>query len=666
MRLTALTSTTSAAARHLARAKAPTVAAAATPSLARQISSQPKTASSLALRSPSQSASTHASFSSHPAQGTPSARSNSSISTSTSTSSVGTSRPSHTSSLLSQLQSRGLSTLGSQSAGFNQSSVIPTSALIDVTTLPNKVRVATEATPGHFSAVGVYVDTGSRLERAWVPGESGVSHLLDRMAFKSTTNRTSDQMTSEIEALGGNVMCSSSRETIMYQSSVFNKDVPAVLSILADTILNPLLSPQELDVQREAAAYEISEIWNKPEMILPELLHTVAYSGNTLGNPLLCPIESLEAMTADNLRNFMKTWYTPDRIVVAGAGMPHEQLVELSEKLFGHIQPSASSSSSSTNPRSSVTRSNSTSSASSSGSSSQSSLFSSPSSSSSSSSSASSSSGSADFSTAASRKAQQVSSLSASASSELAGAKAQYTGGELYLPRDDLEFTHVYVAFEGLSIHDDDIYALATLQILLGGGGSFSAGGPGKGMYSRLYTNVLNQHHAVDYCAAFHHCYADSGLFGIAASVHPSFNGSIVHVIARELELCTSGLYQGSVTAAELARAKNQLKSSLVMALESRLVEVEDLGRQIQAHGKKVSVEEMCERIDRVDLEVLHRVATRVLRPQKANVVLNHGLGSGQATVVAQGQLDGLGDVRDLLARRGLGVPASSSAGLSA
>ena len=461
-------------------------------------------------------------------------------------------------------------------------------------------------------------------------------------------------MTSEIEALGGNIMCSSSRETIMYQSSVFNKDVPAVLSILADTILNPILSPQELDMQREAAAYEISEIWNKPEMILPELLHTVAFSGNTLGNPLLCPMESLEVMTADNLRNFMQSWYTPERIVVAGAGMPHEQLVQLATKLFGGIQPSETLRSASPSPPSSPRSTTSTSSASSSTStSSSSSLFSLGSSHSSSPS----STGSADFSTTAATSAK----LSSSTAAELANAKAQYTGGEAYLPRDDLEFTHVYIAFEGLSIHDDDIYALATLQILLGGGGSFSAGGPGKGMYSRLYTNVLNQHHAVDYCAAFHHCYADSGLFGIAASVHPSFNGSIVHVIARELELCTSGLYQGSVTHAELSRAKNQLKSSLVMALESRLVEVEDLGRQIQAHGKKVTVEEMCAKIDAIDLPTLHRVATRVLRPHKATGTLNHGLGSGHATVVAQGQLHGLGDVRDLLARRGLGIPPSAS-----
>ncbi|CDS01197.1 hypothetical protein [Sporisorium scitamineum] len=467
-------------------------------------------------------------------------------------------------------------------------SPLPTPSLINVTTLPNRVRVATEATPGHFSAVGVYIDAGSRYERPWVAGESGASHLLDRLAFKSTTNRSSQQMTSEIEALGGNVMCSSSRETIMYQSSVFNKDVPAVLSILADTILNPLLSPEELDVQREAAAYEIQEIWSKPEMILPELLHTTAYQANTLGNPLLCPIESLEQMTADNLRNFMSTWYRPERIVVAGSGMPHEQLVKLSEKLFGGLKPT----------------------------------------------------------------------LDSSQLADLISTPSHYTGGELYIPQSDLEFTHVYVAFEGLSIHDDDIYALATLQILLGGGGSFSAGGPGKGMYSRLYTNVLNQHHSVDYCAAFHHCYSDSGLFGISASVHPSFNSSIVHVIARELELCTSSIYQGSVTQAELNRAKNQLKSSLVMALESRLVEVEDLGRQIQAHGNKVSVEEMCQKIDQVDLKTLNRVATRVLRPQKMSVSSNKSpRGSGQATVVAQGQLEGLGDVRDLLARRGLGVP---------
>jgi mitochondrial-processing peptidase subunit alpha len=52
---------------------------------------------------------------------------------------------------------------------------------VQITTLPNKIRVATEATPGHFSSVGLYVDAGSRYE---TPEISGTTHFLDRMAFK--------------------------------------------------------------------------------------------------------------------------------------------------------------------------------------------------------------------------------------------------------------------------------------------------------------------------------------------------------------------------------------------------------------------------------------------------------------------------------------------------
>lgn len=54
-------------------------------------------------------------------------------------------------------------------------------SLVQITTLPNKIRVATESTPGHFSSVGLYIDAGSRYES---PQSSGVSHFLDRMAFK--------------------------------------------------------------------------------------------------------------------------------------------------------------------------------------------------------------------------------------------------------------------------------------------------------------------------------------------------------------------------------------------------------------------------------------------------------------------------------------------------
>ena len=56
------------------------------------------------------------------------------------------------------------------------------------------------------------------------------------------------------------------------------------------------------------------------------------------------------------------------------------------------------------------------------------------------------------------------------------------------------ELAHVCIALESSSHQDDDFVAYCVLNTLMGGGGSFSAGGPGKGMYTRLYTNVLNRY----------------------------------------------------------------------------------------------------------------------------------------------------------------------------
>jgi processing peptidase subunit alpha len=114
-----------------------------------------------------------------------------------------------------------------------------------VTKLPNGVRVATEESQGHFASLGVYVDAGSRYEDDTT---RGVSHILDRLAFKSTKNRTSEAMMADLEAAGGNVMCSSSRESIMYQSALLPQDLPQMLAIMADTIRNPAVTEEELEV----------------------------------------------------------------------------------------------------------------------------------------------------------------------------------------------------------------------------------------------------------------------------------------------------------------------------------------------------------------------------------------------------------------------------------
>jgi processing peptidase subunit alpha len=219
--------------------------------------------------------------------------------------------------------------------------------------------------------------------------------------------------------------------------------------------------------------------------------------------------------------------------------------------------------------------------------------------------------------------------------------------------------SHIHLAFESLPISSPDIYALATLQTLLGGGGSFSAGGPGKGMYSRLYTNVLNQYGWVENCVAFNHAYTDSGLFGISAACGTQFVPRMLDTMARELSVLSAETGLGRLTDVEVKRAKNQLRSSLLMNLESRMVGLEDLGRQVQVHGRRIPVKEMVKNIEDVTIQDLRRVAKQVFGGE----IKNAGEGSGAPTVVLQQGMEenvtlrdiSWGDVQERIAKWGLG-----------
>ncbi len=484
---------------------------------------------------------------------------------------------------------------------------------------------------------------------------------MDRLAFKSTTSHSADEMMQTLEKLGGNVQCASSRESMMYQAGTFNSAVPDAVALLADTVRNPRITDQEIAQQVETAGYEVSEIWSKPELILPELLHTAAFKDNTIGNPLLCPEERLQAINGDVIRAYRDAFYRPERIVVAFAGVPHEQAVELAEQHFGDMEA----------PDPALSRTGSESSLDS---------LASDSSDASGTSSAASSTLSEPGPSGLLSKIPFLKNLSQLTStthathapimpvtSEDLARPSHYTGGFLSLPPqppplnpNTQTFTHIQLAFEGLPISSDDVYALATLQTILGGGGSFSAGGPGKGMYSRLYTNVLNQHGWVESCVALNHSYTDSGLFGIAASCYPGHTPHMLQVLCSQLHALTLPSGHAALGTVEVARAKNQLRSSLLMNLESRMIELEDLGRQVQIHGHKIPVREMTRRIAALTVDDLRRVATMVV----TGMVENKGRGTGAPTVVLQEATAARGmrtsqmsweEVQDMIAKWGLG-----------
>jgi processing peptidase subunit beta len=94
-----------------------------------------------------------------------------------------------------------------------------------ISTLPNKLRVATEEGFGETATIGVYIDAGSVYEN---DKNNGTAHFLEHMAFKGTARRTQQQLEMEVEAMGGQLNAYTSREQTAYIAKCFKNDVPKV------------------------------------------------------------------------------------------------------------------------------------------------------------------------------------------------------------------------------------------------------------------------------------------------------------------------------------------------------------------------------------------------------------------------------------------------------
>lgn len=117
-----------------------------------------------------------------------------------------------------------------------------------VTTLPNGVRVATQETFEEATSLGIFVDVGSRHE---MPEQSGVTHLLEKMAFQSCQNFSKARVMYEIEMMGANVICNRSRETMIYGADVLRECAGDMTEVLLECITKPKFDAVELAAQKK-------------------------------------------------------------------------------------------------------------------------------------------------------------------------------------------------------------------------------------------------------------------------------------------------------------------------------------------------------------------------------------------------------------------------------
>jgi processing peptidase subunit alpha len=193
------------------------------------------------------------------------------------------------------------------------------------------------------------------------------------------------------------------------------------------------------------------------------------------------------------------------------------------------------------------------------------------------------------------------------ASTAVNKSKAVYTGGQTLLPSDG-NMVNVSLGFEAPDWKADNVVSVLVLQTLLGGGNTFSAGGPGKGMYTRLYRNVLCRPWVLSAkCDA--HLYNDAGLFALSGTTEASQAESLVAVLIEELQSLT-----GSYSDAEVSRAKNMLKGQVLFALEQRQVQQQDMAQQLMTYDRVRSASEWVSLIEAVSASDLQAVAGTLLK----------------------------------------------------
>ena len=300
-------------------------------------------------------------------------------------------------------------------------------------------------------------------------------------------------------------------------AAVFSPDEVAGMSCLRHLLWS--CASDDFELRSRAVALTVQDV-----------LHTVAFQGETLGAPLMCNHHSAETMNGDVIAKFKAGNFSPSRLVVSAVGVEHARMVEYVEEHLGDLAKG----------------------------------------------------------------------------SPAPIASATYAGGDMRVPGEAGQ-VHVAIGLRGVDCSDKDVVASAVLQSLLGGGDQFSAGGPGKGLTSRIFRNVLSNPVVLS-ATSFNVSYQDAGLFGMQATCNAHDAPKTVALLTREL-----AALRGAISAEELERAKNMTASSLFLNLETMGIVSEDLGRQTMFYGKRKDGATVAAEINAVTADDLSKLSAKML-----------------------------------------------------
>jgi predicted Zn-dependent peptidase len=200
-------------------------------------------------------------------------------------------------------------------------------------TLANGVRLLAVPMPHVQSAsVGVFLRVGSRDES---PATSGISHVLEHMAFKGTATRSVQAINLDAERLGADVNAFTSKDTTGYFMTGLGRHADQFLRMTADIVLNSTFPAAELERELQVIRQEAIEYQEDPQEGSSELLDRAIWGEQSMGMPVIGTVENIERFTRDDVLAHVRSHYVAHNTVVTAAGnFDVEAFLALGEQLF--------------------------------------------------------------------------------------------------------------------------------------------------------------------------------------------------------------------------------------------------------------------------------------------------------------------------------------------
>jgi predicted Zn-dependent peptidase len=185
-------------------------------------------------------------------------------------------------------------------------------------TLPNGLRVVVFQRPGlPIVQAQLQVPAGQSAEP---DGHGGLAFLTAQLLRQGTTSRSADDFATELDTLGATLGISVTRDAAQLAAGGRASEFEGMLELMSDAVVNPLFSDEAFEATRHVIAGQLGQQAQNPAALADERAVAVAFGSHPYAHTLRGNIESLLGATRDNVREFHRDHWRPDRAVLAIAG----------------------------------------------------------------------------------------------------------------------------------------------------------------------------------------------------------------------------------------------------------------------------------------------------------------------------------------------------------